>query len=742
MARTQKLSKTLVKYIRFYVLVFVLPITMLIMFYLAVNRTAYREQAIALNQRDVLRTQEQVDALVSRITAAARELSGSLQLTPLFIFETPSHWVDTINRLMTTAVANDDIERLLYYPLRGNEYGLLFAPESTYTVSTFFQYISPYENWTEEEFLRDVRALEAPALRPTETVRLLDPQKSRVLTFLFPTPLYGQPYGVLLFQVAESSLGRILQGNSWHNALLDEAGAVLAGTLPAGVDIATLPGDGDGVLPIMLEGKAHLLCYAHSAVNGWVTVSILPQETVLAQVNRLDRTLTVLLVLILSIGLVVIWVVAGKTYAPLSALRIALHEESLREDEVSAAIDAIERLRASNSELRGRLEQSAGGRTDQLLFGLMRGAFPSRALFNEQARHEGFQIDQPLLMVVLAELSPDVAMDEETRQSIRSFAPAGSAVHFLPHVSRGRCIWLVAMPLGAQQVWTEALAALHTWLEMTLEVEASIGVGQPTADASQLYVSYLQAEAALDLKWIRGSRQVFFFDAYADMEGGSWREYPKEALDALYDAVLRVDPEAAMQQTEALIAHLRDARYNLFQARCVCYEIVNTAFRAMRQHDTRFASTDILPDLAESQRLGSLEDVTRVVRAFMHQLERQITAQPTDGSRALIRQVQQYIRANYTRDDFSIQSTCAHFHISQSNLSHKFKACTSRNLSDFVSELRMERARTLLHSTQLPLQSIAESVGYYDVSGFARKFKQTYGMTPGEFRGTQPEGEK
>jgi len=52
----------------------------------------------------------------------------------------------------------------------------------------------------------------------------------------------------------------------------------------------------------------------------------------------------------------------------------------------------------------------------------------------------------------------------------------------------------------------------------------------------------------------------------------------------------------------------------------------------------------------------------------------------------------------------------------------------------YLTELRMQRARELLHETLLPLFDIASQVGYESDMAFAKAFKRNTGTTPAKYR--------
>lgn len=56
------------------------------------------------------------------------------------------------------------------------------------------------------------------------------------------------------------------------------------------------------------------------------------------------------------------------------------------------------------------------------------------------------------------------------------------------------------------------------------------------------------------------------------------------------------------------------------------------------------------------------------------------------------------------------------------------------NVTDYVIQLRMTRAKEWVMDEQIPFKHVAEMAGYEDVSYFYRVFKKHFGVSPGEMR--------
>jgi iron complex transport system substrate-binding protein len=92
-----------------------------------------------------------------------------------------------------------------------------------------------------------------------------------------------------------------------------------------------------------------------------------------------------------------------------------------------------------------------------------------------------------------------------------------------------------------------------------------------------------------------------------------------------------------------------------------------------------------------------------------------------------------YIRENYNtklQREYLAHLTGYHPHY----LSKQFGKETGQSISDYILQLRMDKAKELLSITSSHINEIAAKVGYQDALYFSRKFKQATGMHPTEYR--------
>ncbi|MFD2328208.1 response regulator [Cohnella sp. GCM10020058] len=89
---------------------------------------------------------------------------------------------------------------------------------------------------------------------------------------------------------------------------------------------------------------------------------------------------------------------------------------------------------------------------------------------------------------------------------------------------------------------------------------------------------------------------------------------------------------------------------------------------------------------------------------------------------------------DHLHGDLSLTRLSEVVHHSPTYLSRLYKRMTGRMLSDYITDERMERARTLLAEPALRIQDVASRIGYEAAPQFNRSFKKRYKMTPQEYR--------
>ena len=113
---------------------------------------------------------------------------------------------------------------------------------------------------------------------------------------------------------------------------------------------------------------------------------------------------------------------------------------------------------------------------------------------------------------------------------------------------------------------------------------------------------------------------------------------------------------------------------------------------------------------------------------------RRLEAAPDGGT--LAGRARRLIDERYADPLLSLGQVAEALSVSSAYLSRQFKRAQGVNFTEYCQTIRMERACALLKDTALPINAVAEAVGYQRGSTvyFRTTFKAVYGVTPRQYR--------
>jgi transcriptional regulator GlxA family with amidase domain len=102
-------------------------------------------------------------------------------------------------------------------------------------------------------------------------------------------------------------------------------------------------------------------------------------------------------------------------------------------------------------------------------------------------------------------------------------------------------------------------------------------------------------------------------------------------------------------------------------------------------------------------------------------------------SDALIARCQAWIAEHYDADA-PVRAMVAESGLAERSFKRRFTRATGMSPLEYVHTLRLEETKQMLESTDMPVEQIAQEVGYEDASFFGRLFRRKVGLTPAQYR--------
>ena len=251
----------------------------------------------------------------------------------------------------------------------------------------------------------------------------------------------------------------------------------------------------------------------------------------------------------------------------------------------------------------------------------------------------------------------------------------------------------------------EAASALKGKLSELVCQGAEAGVGDLVKDVRRLRHSYKEAQKRMNACWEE-------------------EKYPEREILSLKEAV----EDGDFSREQLLLEIIRDLikEMNDMTATAILWDVAR-----IYQMDT----ARVLEIPREEN--ANLADF---VREFLLRIKERIPEeQPpeekiTGYKKKNIMDILEYIKAHYLDDNFSVKYMASCFETSVSNISHFFKKNTGVTISQYVEQIKLEKAKELLENSDKKVAEIAQMLRYNNSTVFIEMFKRYEGVTPGGYR--------
>jgi signal transduction histidine kinase/ligand-binding sensor domain-containing protein/CheY-like chemotaxis protein len=138
---------------------------------------------------------------------------------------------------------------------------------------------------------------------------------------------------------------------------------------------------------------------------------------------------------------------------------------------------------------------------------------------------------------------------------------------------------------------------------------------------------------------------------------------------------------------------------------------------------------------SQEELLTRLEQLILVRKRIFQKFERDgfavIMHKRTDNPETkFLREVISIVQQHMGDSDFDADQLARKLFLSESQVYRKLKAISGKSTAIFIRSVRLQKARELIITTNLPISQVAYEVGFNDPSWFSRAFKDEFGKTP------------
>lgn len=239
-------------------------------------------------------------------------------------------------------------------------------------------------------------------------------------------------------------------------------------------------------------------------------------------------------------------------------------------------------------------------------------------------------------------------------------------------------------------------------------------------------------------KYVTQENRIVGYDAIAqnltdsDVSGGS--DFTHKAFDRLANSLEKQDFEQCFLDVKALFDTMdmetspeMFVRFTLIDTITLIGNFMNAFAVKYEKYNQIF--NDTLSLCRKSDYVMKKDEIINNINEMIKILSQEVLESHISQT-----QIESYVCANCFNVDFSITLLADHFGVSVAYMSFLFKKKLNINFSNYVWNLRYEKAKELLMATDYSIEKIGLLVGYENSSSFRRKFKEEAGISPSQYR--------
>ncbi len=279
----------------------------------------------------------------------------------------------------------------------------------------------------------------------------------------------------------------------------------------------------------------------------------------------------------------------------------------------------------------------------------------------------------------------------------------------------------------------EDLNNIKIKIKQDTDILVSCGVGRTYEDAEKIHNSFLEAIAALRYRCIVGYNSVIFID-FVEYKNTFASSYPYQRENQLVHT-------AVIGEYSYCVKLLDDIFKEIYQYKSNFEPILSQIIMSMLISINRTAFEQGLKiepitkffDTATVLKIKDCDEAYNFLKTNLKSFcDYILSFRKTKANEIYIKAIE-YIKENYNKT-VTYKSLAKYFNCNVAYFRQIFESESEKTLEEYITRLRIDKAKELILNTHLTDDLIALKVGYTDVNIFRQTFKRVEGILAGDFR--------
>ena len=483
-----------------------------------------------------------------------------------------------------------------------------------------------------------------------------------------------------------------------------------------------MTGEEDGQRQVKLDGKKYLLSI-RQGTSGLTYCSLQSMDVFYDKIVTGQWGIIALLIVCAIPAALFIMVFSRRMAAKVKKMNQLLDSQEETNYNLSSIESGIQMLVEANEQ---KEKENLQLKKTKFIRNFIRNDFKSREEVLQAAGKASIEIENTMYLAVLLGERRD---SNESRAHAKMLDVIAQAAHL-----DGYGIHLVSNNQSLFVLFSDSAERIEETLGMLFAIgkechgEFVMSVSNYHEDFLEGSAAYLEADTAFDNRFLQDNNKIIRFGDVALTDVVN--VLPDSYLQKLKAALRGRDKAAVEQAVEDICQRMTKKSPSLPLFRLLYNDIIHVLISEWKAENTGLESIYNVFTLSQCLTIQDFNDLLCEACSLIIETKPE---ESVDRSR-IVEEAAAYMKENFSRPELTMSLLADHLDISSVTLAVEFKNQMGIRPSDYLANLRMERARQLLVSTNMLVREISLSVGYEDDHVFTRRFKKYTGKTPGQYR--------
>ncbi len=669
-----------------------------------------------------------------------------------------------ITELRSYQVANSFIKYIYVFPDNtDNVISTTFVRDSAYREQLLSQY-----SLADGEDISDV--IRAPHYG--DFLSMIEYERpsssSSVVTYLqsLPANTTKRVDGTLMLVMDSSSLLASLSADIWydgsHIIVMDSGNNIIAANsavdLDGVVSYDMLEGSPDR-FDIKLNGEEHTVLQATSEVNTWKYIVILPTEVMIQDVRNVQRFFLESLIITLALGFVASIFLARRNYLPLKILMKSVESDAgiafgggVNEFQYlqTAVTSALAEKEAQKSAYKNQLIRLRSG----YFAGIMKNELDAELTMDDmlKACDINFRFEKFALLLISIKgvygKPPGSRRDPREKESKSIVASVFEEFinknhdGFVINVDEMQvAVWNFPNNATNREIRDDILHVTEECLEFlqnTCDTTVTVTASSPFLSLTDLSGAYKEVFTGMEYCVIMGLIGLHFSEdiRYGQLNTETYHYYYPLQLEIQMTNLIKCGDYAGAKHILDEFFRVNFEELSLPQPimKCFMFNLTSTMLKTVYELDIMEEESEISNSI---DLMLSCHSVTEIYEEAKHVMAALCNHKGQGcSSHSFLSETQIFVQKHYSDVNLSITMIAGHFNLTPSYLSKKFKSLTGGGLPEYINQVRLDKAKSMLIHTKCGVGAIATACGFINSNTFIRVFKKFEGITPRTYRDT------